>query len=276
MLKRALPLPLRRAARTIRWLVLDIADALRGRRSDLVPPRSAVESIGGLDFVAIGRQLATTAVTLGRISPSSRVLDAGCGYGRVAVPLLDHITEGRYDGFDISRRAIRWCGRHITSRNEDFRFVHADVRNRHYNRGGRVEAEHFSFPYPDESMDVVFAASLFTHLTAGATRRYLHEAVRVLAPGGRLVASFFLLNDESLPAVMARRGEPKFEVVHDDVAYQHAADPEAAVAISEWLVRTVLSEAGAGVESIEYGSWCERAGASGYQDFVVAVKRGPA
>ncbi|HEX6178509.1 MAG TPA: class I SAM-dependent methyltransferase [Thermoanaerobaculia bacterium] len=256
----------------MRLLLLDAADAVGGRRNDLVPPRSAIESIGGLNFVEIGRELAQTAITFGRISPSSRVLDVGCGYGRVAVPLLDHLVDGRYDGFDISKGAIRWCQDHITARNARFRFLHADVRNRHYNARGHIEAEQFSFPYADNSMDHVFAASLFTHLMPGATRRYVEESARVLSTGGRFVASFFLLNAESRAAALARRGEPKFEVIDGDVAYQHASDPEAAVAISESSVQGVLNEAGLDIEGVQYGTWCERPNGTGYQDFVVAVK----
>jgi hypothetical protein len=51
------PSSFRRTARTLRLMMLDAADALLGRRKDLVPPRTAIQSIGGSDFEAIGRHL---------------------------------------------------------------------------------------------------------------------------------------------------------------------------------------------------------------------------
>ena len=44
-----------------------------------------------------------------------------------------------------------------------------------------------------EISNLVFAASVFTHLVPETTARYIREAARVLKPGGRAVFSFFIL-----------------------------------------------------------------------------------
>ena len=73
------------------------------------------------------------------------------------------------------------------------------MRNTHYNPGGEIEALRYRFPYDDGQSDVVFAASVFTHMKPENVTRYFAEAGRVLRRGGRCLFSFFLL-DNYLPA----------------------------------------------------------------------------
>jgi SAM-dependent methyltransferase len=263
----------RRAARRVKLGMKDVAHALRRGSADLTPPPSAVEEIGGHDFRSIGQHLADITITLGQLPPSGVIVDLGCGYGRLAVPLATHLQHGgRYRGFDVSARAIAWCNRWIAPRHPHCEFLRVDIHNEHYNRRGAVAAERFTFPYPDGYADVVFASSLFTHLQPATMRRYIHEASRVLKPGGRFVGSFFILNEESRAAVGARRGEPKLVPIDEDVAVQDPADPEAAIAFSESMVRQCLRDAGLETPQLHYGTWCERPHGLSYQDFVVASK----
>src|SRR5262249_36838661 len=52
----------------------------------------------------------------------------------------------------------------------------------------------YAFPFPDSSFDVVYAASLFTHLLPDETANYFHQCRRVLRPAGRCLFSCFLLD----------------------------------------------------------------------------------
>lgn len=245
---------------------------LAGRRDPLTPPRRAIEAIGGFDFREIGRQLADLAIDRGQLAPDGSVVDAGCGYGRLAVPLTAYLRTGSYIGFDISRQAIRWSRSHITSRFPQFCFKYLDIRNAHYNRRGRIEPSAAVWPARDASATLVFAASLFTHLTNAAARRYIDESARVLRSGGRCVASFFLIDEESRPRIAAQRTEPKLQFIGDDIAVQDENDHEAAIAYREEIVREMFTSAGFRVVEILYGMWCERAEAKTYQDFVIAEK----
>jgi SAM-dependent methyltransferase len=271
-LKKALPGPAIRILRLLRLTALDLFDAASGRRPDMTPPRRAIEEIGGFDFQKIGEQLAAIAIESGAIRDDSRVIDAGCGYGRLAVPLTSFLTSGSYAGFDISRPAIRWSANEISARFPRFTFTHLDVRNGHYNPRGRFSAEEVTWPADDASAQLVFAASLFTHLTLPSVEHYLHEAARVLRTGGRCVASFFLLNDDSRAKISAGRGQPKFEFLSNDVAVQDPRDPEAAIAFDERTIRDRFAAAGLRIIDVKFGSWCERFEAATYQDFVVAEK----
>jgi len=265
---------LRRTAHHWRLRALDAADLLLGRRNPLVPPRLLNDAIGGFDFLDVGRHLASIAIDHARLRPTDRILDLGCGAGRLAVPLTAYLTTGEYVGFDVSRKAIEWCDRAMGRSHPNFWFRHVDVANSHYNPRGRCSPEQFRFPCADASVDVVFAASLFTHLLPQAAEHYLAESARVLKQGGRAVFSFYLFN----PAISARLATlwPCFQ--HFIEPYCAAADqndPEAALAYDERAVLAALERNGFGLMRIAHGEWSHNPQPLSFQDFIFAQRTGP-
>ena len=127
-------------------------------------------------------------VELGDLKASDRVLDIGCGPGRLAVPLTRYLDDaGSYDGLDIIPESIDWCRENISKRDERFRFHLADIRNSAYNESGADSCVELSFfPSTDETFDFVFLASVFTHMLPEGVEHYLSEIARVLKPGGTL------------------------------------------------------------------------------------------
>lgn len=117
------------------------------------------------------------------------LLDIGCGCGRTARFLLPR-PDIRYAGFDVSRTAIEWCRLEIARLAPGrFAFHHLDVYSAHYNPRGTLRGDGVRFPAGDASVEVAFAASLFTHLLEADARHYLAECARSLKRGGLLVAS---------------------------------------------------------------------------------------
>src|SRR5213075_1298812 len=94
---------------------------------------------------------------------------------------------------------VEWCRRQYVDLPVPFRFVHLDVRNAQYNPAGTVEPLTLRFPYDDGAFDFVFATSVFTHMPQEEVDRYLVETHRVLAPGGRFLATFFF--EHGIPLV---------------------------------------------------------------------------
>ena len=130
--------------------------------------------MGGGDFEQVGRGLLSLLVANG-LRRNSRVLDMGCGIGRVAIPMTEYLSsEGSYEGFDIVPSSIDWCRANIGERLPSFRFVLLDVANSRYNTQGSFTAENVQFPYREDDFDFAFAISLFTHLLP--TRSSLSEA----------------------------------------------------------------------------------------------------
>ena len=71
------------------------------------------------------------------LGPGSRILEVGCGPGRIAIGLLyASYPVGRYDGVDVDRRAIEWCKRFISRSHPEYHFRTIDVKNERYNPHG--------------------------------------------------------------------------------------------------------------------------------------------
>jgi ubiquinone/menaquinone biosynthesis C-methylase UbiE len=256
-------------ARRLRWLPSDLLHRRRDRDS-LMPPRG-LSFVGRSDFEQTGREFLGHFTELGGLEPSDRVLDVGCGIGRMAIPLTGYLDSGSYAGFDVGREMVAWCTRNVTLRHPCFEFIWAPVFNRKYNPFGTLSAAEFRFPYPDSSFDFAFATSLFTHLLAGEVQHYLAETARVLRPGGRCLLTFFLLTPESEAEIAAGRAALPFRHPIEGGLTTDARQPEEATAYRVDEVRTMLGNAQLELsEPIHFGSWANASGAPSLQDIIIA------
>lgn len=239
------------------------------------PPESLREFVGAGDFVAVGNHWKRYLVQFASLIPSHRVLDAGCGIGRMAIPLTEVLrSEGSYEGFDVVKSATEWCSQNITPKYPNFRFQHSDVISQHYNSNGQFKASEYQFPFRAAEFDLVLLTSVFTHLLPEDMRNYLGEIARVLKPGGRCVITYFLLNDESREFISAGLSKLPFtHAVSDFCATSKPDDPERAIAFDESHVRDLFGKCDLTIcEPIQYGSWCGRQPAPRYQDVVQALR----
>ena len=159
--------------------------------------------VGDSDFVATGEEFRRHFHELAGLTPSDRVLDVGCGIGRMARVFASELAPpGSYDGFDVDGPGIDWCraryGRPGATQ-APFRFTRVDLHHPLYNPEGTGAAETFRFPYANASFDLVIATSVFTHLLDSAAAHYLAELARVLAPGGRALTTWLLLDPSDPP-----------------------------------------------------------------------------
>ncbi|MGY2937401.1 SAM-dependent methyltransferase [Bradyrhizobium sp. GM6.1] len=206
------------------------------------------------------------------LTHDSKVLDVGCGVGRMARGLTACLSGGEYHGFDAVKEQIAWCSEHITPLYPNFHFQHIDVANGTYNGEGAVSAEALEFPYDANMFDLVFLASVFTHMLPKAMENYLGEIGRVLKPGGRCLITWFLLTDERIKNI----GRAAFAIDKggEDGIYRVAdqAHPEHVVGFIEQYVRSAYRKSGLKiVDPVRYGFWGGTPGISG-QDIIVAEK----
>ena len=254
----------------MRAAYVDARLLLTGKSESGIPPLR-LRFVGTGDFRAIGEHLLWLAETRGQLKPDSRILDIGCGSGRLALPLTNFLVRGRYEGFDVVASAIRWCRRNITRQHPQFHFTHVSLRNSDYSaRGGA--ASQFVFPYRDSSFDCVVAFSVFTHLQFDEICNYLLESHRVLAPGGRLVATFFLLNEQSRAAQHSVPGVQQFPYSEGPLHFAKRSNPSHAVAVEENVLRNLLSELGFCELTVETGCWFGVQNTVAFQDLVVCAK----
>lgn len=153
------------------------------------------------DFLETGRREVQQLIDDEALSEKGNVLDIGCGPGRFAIALLDRWPwpsrwNREYRGVDIMKNAIDWCKANIGIHHDPFRFIHLDRRHRRYSgRGAKVPP---TVPIDDGWADLVYLFSVVSHMERSDLPGHLGEFERVLAPGGRIVLTGFIV-DEDVP-----------------------------------------------------------------------------
>jgi SAM-dependent methyltransferase len=267
--------PMRKLASQIRLTLLDLKDwcirAATGKRH--LPP-FRLRDVGGGDFESSGRKVVNNLVKLCSLDPTARVLEIGCGIGRIALPLTDHLRDGSYLGMDVVAASIRWCQSNITPKHPRFEFYHVDVFNQRYNPKGRAQDKDYRFPCADLSFDFIFLISVFTHLLPPGMANYLREMHRLLADDGQVFITFFLLNE--MQKSLAQNGLNAIDFKYGNNVYRmrDASVPESAVAYDEDYLLGLLDACGFTVRSpILYGRWSGRPDGLSFQDIVIATKK---
>jgi SAM-dependent methyltransferase len=101
-----------------------------------------------------------------------RILDLGCGTGRVLRHFHAEAELAEFHGCDIHAPSIEWLRAHMTMPVKLF-----------------LAPERPSLPVPDDHYDLVFAISVFTHIT-DTWAEWLLEVHRVLGDDGVFICTF--------------------------------------------------------------------------------------
>ena len=239
----------------------------------MTPPKSKV-FFGNGNFEEIGQEFKRYLIEFSGLQPHHKILDVGCGIGRMAIPLTDYISDaGSYYGIDIVKDGIKWCDEEISRRFNNFRFIHTNVFNAHYNSGGDVTASEYKFPFSDDYFDVVLLTSVFTHMRPADVENYLSEISRVLVKGGVCLITFYLINEESSAAIKNGSSHLDFKHEFDGILTTDKNMPEAAIAYPQDYVEKIFSANNLDVsDGIRLGSWCGRQEFLTWQDTIFARK----
>ncbi|MGA7462631.1 MAG: methyltransferase domain-containing protein [Candidatus Korobacteraceae bacterium] len=162
---------------------------------------------------------------------NSNIVDIGCGCGKSAVILRDfsyadaHFS-GHYYGFDIDPALVEWCANHFPADRFTFALVHG--KSKVYPSSGQPQEKRSLAACADNSIDLVFSQSLFSHLLEEDLANYIAESLRVLKPGGAMCMTFFCLEDLAAQGLLGNRWKFRHQVGRAYV--ENLEFPEAAVA----------------------------------------------
>jgi SAM-dependent methyltransferase len=272
LVRRYTPFWMRRVLRFPYLIALDGLDTVAGRRDPLVPPRF-LNYAGFRGYREAGREYLGYFKELGALQPNHRVLDIGCGIGRMAVGLTGYLsTSGSYEGLDIVPSGISWCRKNISRRYPQFHFQVADIYNKQYNPGGKYQAAEYRFPFSDGEFDFIYLTSVFTHLLPRDLDHYVAEIARMLKPGGKCLSTFFLLDDEARAEMASGKSALKFDYKMEGFWTSDPVTPETAVAYDAAAIAPLLQRYCLLHEGTHPGKWSGRSDYLSYQDVVVATK----
>lgn len=227
---------------TLNVLVKDLAHSM--------PPADIAARIGAtnlMDYVMLGRSIFRGfEAALHRNFGSSfadfpQVLDWGCGSGRVGrhtIRALGSSAEG-FLGLDIDRHAVEWSNANIGP---------------HF----RTCATQPPLPVAEESIDLVYAYSVFTHLSDENLQTWTAEISRVLKPDGVFLVT--VLSDRATMALFSNPTRKHMEDwrrtgIHDSAKNNQLDDIDVPKDYyrNVWLTRDYIDRLIAGkFEIVEY------------------------
>jgi SAM-dependent methyltransferase len=162
------------AARGLARLVDPIELRLVAGGREAVPPRrlraragagpvGAFLEGGRIAVDELARALSSAGQSFGKLEA---VLDLGCGAGRVLPHVAQRASNARCVGCDVDCDAIDWLCRH-----------RPEIE-------WQVTSATPPLAFDDETFDLVYSISVFSHLDEPQQDRWLSEVSRILRPGG--------------------------------------------------------------------------------------------
>jgi SAM-dependent methyltransferase len=159
------------------WLGRVFGRDVKARR---VPPETLQIRVAGAAAgafhstgVKVAGQIAAILAANGQpLRSHARILDFGAGPGRVTASIRDLHPSAHLTGSDIDPEAIAWAAENLPEVGEF-----------------RVNAAAPPAPFADESFDLIYAISVFTHLPEDLQWAWLADLRRMLRPGGLLLTT---------------------------------------------------------------------------------------
>jgi len=207
----------------------------------------------------------------------ANILEVGCGVGRDAIHLLDRLSDkGTYIGMDIIKPSIDWCTQHISSQHPNFTFHYADIHSPIHNPKGKLKVTDTHLPAGEAWADLIVLQSVFTHMFSWDIAHYLQEFRRILKPGGKVFASFFVLDDEARELI--KKTKPALQFKHQlepGCFINNKTYPEGAIAYTPEKLHELLRIGGLQLaQPIHPGFWSGRQGDFDGQDIAILERPG--
>lgn len=159
----------------------------------------------------------------------SDVLDVGCGVRFTQAIINRDIQIKSYTGVDVHRPLIEYLQREVDD--SRFSFAHWDAQNTRYNPSG-VKITPESFLPVEDTFDIIWLFSVFTHLEPSDANALLAILRRHVRPSGALFFSAFL--DDTIDSFEDRL--PDYPLSHPCYAERYLRE---LVVANGWRVSSV-------------------------------------
>jgi len=268
----SMPPSIRLFARRLYYYPHDMKNCLLGKRHRYEPPKGKT-FIGSGDFIKQGKLHLQLLQEHALLMPHHKVLDIGSGMGRTAAALTSYTSsEGSYDGFDIMTQGVQWCNKKIHKDFSNFKFKHVPLGNDLYNTN-KTTGANFKFPYDDNSFDVEFLFSVFSHMLPAEIENYLCEIARTLKPGGKCLATFFIYEHADDFQLKHPEDRFKFPVDMGNYRLMNEKVKSANVAYQRDFLRRMIVNSKLTIHKEIEGYWKgEKTGHNDFQDIIVLKK----
>jgi SAM-dependent methyltransferase len=145
-------------------------------------PASARDDDSLEAYLEAAEALTSRVCELGRVADGARILDVGCGFGGTLAHLNERLSGCELVGLNIDARQIDRARRSvIAARGNTVEFVVGDA---------------CAMPLGGRTFDVVLAVECIFHFPS--RKQFFREVSKVLAPGGTLALSDFVVREGAL------------------------------------------------------------------------------
>ncbi len=261
---------------------------IRRTKNLLLVPSLRYRRGGKIAYIEWGHVIGIFQTIIGQVlnqKTGQRILDVGCGTGLLGIASESYVSEGgKYIGIDVIKENIDICKKIYQS--PYYEFIHVEAHNEMYTPNSYQKQK--SWPFADESFDLVTALSVWTHFGSQDAQFYIKEVDRVLKPKSKAIITFFYLNENYTQSLSDRNQElgkfnrspkdlwifdKKFEDSDDWLTPKWTNVPEEAIGITKKGLDSILAQTSLSVSTIYNGSWKERPGAY-FQDIIILTKNG--
>jgi SAM-dependent methyltransferase len=244
---------------------------------DLMRGSELNERVGGADPKMVGEFCFHNILLHLTLGPHERVLDFGCGIGRVLVQVASHLPPtASVVGMDIMPEVIAFCRDHIAPTFSHATFELIEGSNVHYNKyikGTAARKKADVLRTYGGQFSKAYAFSVFTHVDLADFSALLAFVKELLLPGGDFMFTCFLLTEFSRAAIKNNTAKfgfdnPKYES-SNTVFIGNAKDRLAFIAFDIGLVEKLVYNAGLIISRVQYGAWRGAGFGDSLQDIVV-------